>query len=175
VKKGPNLYLTRETLEMMKKRDTDTGKRYRNLRNEVTQLVRRDKQDSNLLSLNKAKNDPKVLWGLADQALGKDHPSLPASVTGVDGNPTTTPLEAAEAVNRFFVDKVDALRGKALLPRVDAPDESVEVPHIPREVPNVTGDVPDNPREVRNDPQEVRDDPQEVCHVRQEVDNDVTS
>jgi hypothetical protein len=66
VKKGPNLYLTRETLEMMKRCDTATGKRYRYLSNKVTRLVRRDKQDSTHLSLKKAKNDPKVLWGLAD-------------------------------------------------------------------------------------------------------------
>jgi hypothetical protein len=46
VKKGPNLYLTRETLEAMRMRDSATGKRYRNLRNEVSRLVRRDKQDS---------------------------------------------------------------------------------------------------------------------------------
>jgi hypothetical protein len=70
----------------------------------------------------------------------------------MDGNPTTTPLEAAEAVNRFFVDKVDALQAaKALLPRVDAPDVS-------EEVPDVTGDVPDKPQEVSNDPQEVGND-----------------
>jgi hypothetical protein len=72
VKKRPNLYLTRETLEAMKKRDAATGKRYCGLRNQVSPLVRRDKQDSNFLSLAKAKNDPKVLWSLADQALGKD-------------------------------------------------------------------------------------------------------
>jgi hypothetical protein len=60
VKKGQNLYLTRETLEAMRKRDLATGKRYRDLRNEVSRLVRRDKQDSNLLSLKKACNDPKV-------------------------------------------------------------------------------------------------------------------
>jgi hypothetical protein len=100
VKKGLNLYLTRETLETMKKRDAATGKRYRSLRNEVTCLVRRDKQDSNLLSLAKAKNDPKVLWGLANQALGKDGPSLPGSISGADGNATKTPLEAAEGMNR---------------------------------------------------------------------------
>jgi hypothetical protein len=29
-------------------------------------------------------------------------------VTGVDGNLTTTPIKDAEAVDRFFVDKVDA-------------------------------------------------------------------
>jgi hypothetical protein len=71
LKKGPNLYLTGETLETMKKREAATGKRYRSLRNKVSQLLRRDKQDSSLLSLAKAKNDPKVLWSLADQALGK--------------------------------------------------------------------------------------------------------
>jgi hypothetical protein len=40
VKKGPNLYLTWETLETMKNRDAATGKRYRSLRNEVTRLVK---------------------------------------------------------------------------------------------------------------------------------------
>jgi hypothetical protein len=105
VKKGPNLYLTRETLEAMKKRDADAGRRYRDLRNEVSRLVRRDKQDSNLLSLKKASNNPKVLWQLADQALGKDRPSLPASINGANG-PTTTPMEASEVMNHFFIDKV---------------------------------------------------------------------
>jgi hypothetical protein len=108
VKSGPNLYLTRETLEAMRKRDSDTGRRYRDLRNDVSRLVRMDKQDSNLLSLKKASNDPKVLWHLADQALGKNHPSLPASITGANG-PTETPMEAAEVMNQFFLDKVDDL------------------------------------------------------------------
>jgi hypothetical protein len=108
VKKGQNLYLTRETLEAMRMRDSATGKRYLNLRNEVSQLVRRDKQDSNLLSLKKACNDPKVLWQLADQALGKDRPSLPASITGANG-PTTTPMEAADVMNKYFINKVDNL------------------------------------------------------------------
>jgi hypothetical protein len=152
----------------MKKCDPATGKRYRRLPNKVTCLVRRDKQDSNLLSLKKAKNNPKVLWGPADQALGKDHLSFPASVNGVDGNPTETPLEAAEAMNRYFVDKVDALCKKALLPQVDAPDVS-------EEVPDLTGEVPDNPQEVGNNPKEVRNDPQEVSDVQQEVNDNVTS
>jgi hypothetical protein len=43
VKKGQNLYLTRETLEAMRMRDSATGRRYRNLQNEVSRLVRRDK------------------------------------------------------------------------------------------------------------------------------------
>jgi hypothetical protein len=142
----------------------------------------RDKQDSNLLSLKKAKNDPKVLRGLADQALGKDRRSLPASVIGVDRTPRTTPMEAAEVMNRYIVDKVDALCKKALLPRADAPKVSEEVPDVSEEMPDVTGEVPDDPQEVGNDPQEVGNDPQEVGNdpqeagdVQQEVDDDVTS
>jgi hypothetical protein len=116
VKKGANLNLARDTLEWMKMRNAASGRKYRNFRNEVTHLIRRDKHASNLLSLNKAHNDPKVLWGLADQALGKDRLSLPATVNSTDGTPTMTALEAAEAVNKFFVDKVDALRGGSTHP-----------------------------------------------------------
>jgi hypothetical protein len=85
------------------------------------------------LSLAKAKNDPKVLWSLKDQELGKDRPSLPASITGANGIATTTPIEAAEVMNRFFVDKVDDLRKKALRPQV--PEDA---PKVPEEVPDVT-------------------------------------
>jgi hypothetical protein len=96
-------------------RNAASGRRYRDLRNKVSRLVRRDKQDSNLLSLKKASNDPKVLWHLADQALGKDRLSLPASITGANG-PTKTPMEAAELMNQFFIDEVDDLQKKTLLP-----------------------------------------------------------
>jgi hypothetical protein len=60
------------------------------------------------LSLKKARYDPKVLWHLADQVLGKDRPSLPASITGANGA-TTTPMEAADVMNKYFIDKVDNL------------------------------------------------------------------
>jgi hypothetical protein len=127
--------------------DSATGKRYRDLRNEVSRLVRRDKQDSSLLSFKKACNDLKVLWQLADQALGKDRPSLPASITGANG-PTTTPKEAADVMNKYFIDKVDDLRKKALLPR----------------------ETPDNLQETPDDLQETPDDPQDAPLVAQEVD-----
>jgi hypothetical protein len=145
VKKGPNLYLTRETLEAMKKRNAATGRRYRDLRNEVSRLVRRDKQDSNLLSLKKASNDPKVLWQLVDQALGKDRPSLPASINGAN-SPTTTPMEAAEVMDQFFIDKVNDLRKKAVLPSTGVPEETPdvagEVPHVWQETGQVPQDAP---------------------------------
>jgi hypothetical protein len=133
----------------MKKRDAATSKRYWGLWNKVSRLVRRDKQDSNLLSLTKAKNDPKVLWNLADQALRKYHPSLPASITGANG-PTNTPMEAAEVMNRFFLDKVDDLRKKALRPQV--PEEA---PEVPEQVHDVAGDVPHVPQDACQVPQEV--------------------
>jgi hypothetical protein len=128
VKNGPNLYLTRETLEPMRMRDSATGRRFRNLLNEVSWLVRSDKQDSNLLSLKKANNDPKVLWHLADQTLGNNPLSLPATIIGAN-SPTETPMEAAEVMNQFFLDKVDDLQKKALLP------------WLPEEVPDVDGEV----------------------------------
>jgi hypothetical protein len=71
VKKGPNLYHTQETLQAMKKRDAATGRRYRDLRNEVSRLVWRDKQDSNLLSLKKAGNNLKVACTLRIKRSGK--------------------------------------------------------------------------------------------------------
>jgi hypothetical protein len=71
VKKGPNLYLTRETLEAMKKCDAATGKRYRGLRNEVSRLVRRDKQDSNLFSLAKPKRIPRSCGALQIRHSGR--------------------------------------------------------------------------------------------------------
>jgi hypothetical protein len=140
---------------MMKRHDAASSKRYCILRNKVTRLVRRNKQDSNLLVLKKANNDPKVLWGLADQALGKDRPSLPASVTGADRISTTTSLEAAEAVNKYFADKVYDLCPKALSPladayqvQVDATQVRVDAGHVPVEVPDDPPEVPDVPQEV---------------------------
>jgi hypothetical protein len=163
VKSGPNLYLTRETLEAMRMRDSATGKRYRDLRNEVSRLVRRDQQDSNLSSLKKASNDPKVLWPLADQALGKDRPSLPASINGANG-PTTTHREAADVMNKYFIDKVDDLRKKALLSE-ETPDVVEEVPHVRRDTGHVPQDAPHVAQEVDDDLQEANQDTRSNNHV----------
>jgi hypothetical protein len=114
------------------------------------------------LSLKKASNDPKVLWHLADQALGKDSPSLPASITGANG-PTKTPMEAAEVMNQFFNDKVNNLRKKALLPR------------LPEETPDVAGEVLHVQQETGQVPQEAAHVAQKVDDVLQEVDDDTTS
>jgi hypothetical protein len=149
VKKGANLYLSRDTLELMKQRDKANGKRYRCLRNEVTRLVRRDKQASNVATLAKSNNNPKVLRHLADEALGKDRPSLPSTLVNAAGIMTSSKLEAAEAINLFFIEKVDKLQETALSNPAagayvcqDAPDVLQEVPNLPQEVPNVPQEVP---------------------------------
>jgi hypothetical protein len=78
-------------------------------------------------------------------------------------------MEAAEVMNRFFVDKVDKLRKKALRPRV--PEYA---PKVPEEVPDVTREVPHVPHDACQVPQVVGNVPQEVNSVQQEP-ADVTS
>jgi hypothetical protein len=95
---------------MMKARDrAPPGKDYRHLRNVVSSMVKRDKMRTNLEKLRKANNDPKVLWGLANSALGKPQCSLPASLV-VDGHATVGNAAAAKSMNDFYINKVDTLR-----------------------------------------------------------------
>jgi hypothetical protein len=109
VRRGDNLYLSSETLDVMEIRDRATGKEYRRLRNKVSSMVKRDRLRTNLDKLRKANNDPKVLWGLANSALGKSKSSLPASLV-VDGISTVGNTEAAAAMNGYYIEKVEKLR-----------------------------------------------------------------
>jgi hypothetical protein len=119
VRRGADLYLSRETLDMMEARDrASPGKDYRRLRNIVSSMVKRDKMRTNLEKLRKANNDPKVLWGLANSALGKPQSSLPASLI-VGGHATVGNAAAAKTMNDFYIDKVDKLR--ADIPTVSSP------------------------------------------------------
>jgi hypothetical protein len=119
VRRGADLYLSPETLDMMEARDrAPPGKDYRRLRNVVSSMVKRDKMRTNLEKLRKANNDPKVLWRLANSALGKPQSSLPASLV-IDGHATVGNAAAAKTMNDFYIDKVDKLR--ADLPTVSPP------------------------------------------------------
>jgi hypothetical protein len=119
VRRGADLYLSPETLDMMEARDrAPPGRDYRRLRNVVSSMVKRDKMRTNLEKLHKANNDPKVLWRLANSALGKPQSSLPASLV-VNGHATVGNAGAAKTMNDFYIDKVDNLR--ANLPTVSAP------------------------------------------------------
>jgi hypothetical protein len=77
VKTGSNLYLTQETLEMMKRRDTEKVG--------TPRFVMRDKLATNAETLAKSSNDPRVLWQLANAALGKAPPSLPPALVNATG------------------------------------------------------------------------------------------
>jgi hypothetical protein len=100
VRRGDNLYLSTETLDLMETRDRATGKEYRRLRNKVSSMVKRDRLRTNLDKLRKANNDPKVLWDLANSALGKSHSSLPALLV-IGGISTVGNAEAATAMNNM--------------------------------------------------------------------------
>jgi hypothetical protein len=79
-------------------------------------------------------------------------------------------MEAAEVMNQFFLDKVDDLRKKALLPRLpeETPDVAGEVLHVQQE----TGQVP---QEASHVAQGVAHIAQEVNDVLQEAEHDTTS
>jgi hypothetical protein len=69
-------------------------------------MVRRDKELSNLAKLAASKNSPTVLWEFANAAIGKPRQPLPGSVKDGEGNDTVGNLEAANVVNRYYVEKV---------------------------------------------------------------------
>jgi hypothetical protein len=101
------LYLRPNTLAMMAKRDSlGRGPRYRAARNRVTVLVRLDKEASNLAKLMESGNLPAVLWEIGNAVVGKPCQPLPTSVTRADGTTTEGNLEAANAVNTYYVQKV---------------------------------------------------------------------
>jgi hypothetical protein len=80
-------------------------------------MVKRDRLRTNLDKLCKAKNDPKVLWALANSTLGKSQSSLPVSLV-INGISTVGNAEAAAAMNNFYIEKVEKLRAD-LCPQVN--------------------------------------------------------
>jgi hypothetical protein len=108
--KGGSLYLTAETLSVIRDRDSIKGKAYHKLRNMATRLVRRDKRACNAATLAPLKGDPCVLWNLASAALGKDRPTLPASLKDSNGHPTYGNVGEAEVMNSFYISEVKRLR-----------------------------------------------------------------
>jgi hypothetical protein len=101
------LYLCPNTLALMAKRDSlGRGPRYRAARNRVTALVRQDKEVSNLAKLTESGNLPAVLWEIANAVVGKPRQPLPTSVTRADGTTTEGNLEATNAINTYYVQKV---------------------------------------------------------------------
>ncbi len=117
VKRGrPDLYLQEDTRAAMAMRDmaaktaNSPDSNYRQLRNITSKLVRRDKFTSNLASLQKAKSDPKQVWRMANEALGKSKTSLPDHLISPTGKTVSDGDDLADLVNTYFVEKVSKLR-----------------------------------------------------------------
>jgi hypothetical protein len=123
VKRDNNIYLTAETLGVIRRRDLARAKGgdpavYRGLRNDATRLVRRDKLRCNVSTLSKAAGDPRVLWQLANTALGKPRATLPKHLNDLDGNKTVDDKSAADLMATYYVKKVVDLRAEI----ADSPD-----------------------------------------------------
>jgi hypothetical protein len=118
VKKGDNIYLSTETLRVIKQGDLARARgdpdpaKYRNLRNEAMRLVRRDKLRSNISTLNKAAGDPRVLWQLANSELGKPRATLPQHLIRPDNSRTVDDKGAADLMATYYVKKVVDLRAE---------------------------------------------------------------
>jgi hypothetical protein len=67
--------------------------------------VRRDKLHSNISTLNKARGDPRVLWQLANAAMGKPKANLPKQLSKPDGSKTTNDKDAADLMAEFYTKK----------------------------------------------------------------------
>jgi hypothetical protein len=159
VKTGSNLYLTRETLEMMKRRDLARAgtPRFRALRNAANRLVKQDKVASNAETLAKAMSDPRVLWQLANDALGKAPTSLPPALVNAAGSMTSGKRKGAETINAYFISKVDSLRAaskstnatsNAVHPATDASDSAVDAADKATDVPDLARDAADKVRDA---------------------------
>jgi hypothetical protein len=74
-------------------------------------------------------------------------------------------MEASEVKNEFFINRVDDLCKKALLPSTGVPEET----------PDVTGEVPHIWQETNQVPQDAAHVAQEVDNVPREVDDDTMS
>jgi hypothetical protein len=110
VRPGKHVVLASDTLERIRQRDKARGAAYRYLRNRCAAMVKRDKRASNLSEISKARGDPRALWELANRALGKDRPPLPASIVDSNGKDTVGREAAAECLAKYYVDKVLKLR-----------------------------------------------------------------
>jgi hypothetical protein len=83
----------------MQVRDKAKGAAYKIARNRVSCLVKWDRLLSNLDRLAASGDSLKVLWEIANAAIGKSMPHLPPSVSDAAGKMTRGPLAAAMALN----------------------------------------------------------------------------
>jgi hypothetical protein len=110
--RGVDLCLQVDKLALMKVRDAaKVGEFYRKTKNRVSALVKETSCSQTSRSSGRPGTPLRRLWEVANNALGRSRPSLP-DVVKVNGIETSGPAEPAEAVNNFYVKKVDKIREK---------------------------------------------------------------
>jgi hypothetical protein len=175
VRTGSNLYLTRETLKMMKRRDSARAgtPRFQVLRNASNRLVKRDKLASNTETLSKASSNPRVLWQLANKALGKAPASLLPALVNAAGNMTSGKRKAAETINAYFISKVDSLlaasesaASDAIHLATDASDSALDTADKARDVPDLAREVADKTRDPADKATDVPDPARESAKLK---------
>jgi hypothetical protein len=101
VREGVPLYLEHDTRAAMAERDqSKPNKKWRALRNKVNRLVKRDHMTSAKKALERG-CDP---WQLINSMLGKESNTLPLVGGALNSQ------EAADKVNRFYIEKPERLR-----------------------------------------------------------------
>ncbi len=110
----PPLFLSADTLQAMRLRDSAARKhseQYRSLRNKVCRLVQRDRLKSSLKLISQSRNKPRKLWSLARSFRGAStNANLPSSLLVDEGRECKDDKELASTLNSFFIDKIANIR-----------------------------------------------------------------
>ena len=84
---------------------------YKNLRNTVTNLLRKEKRTWKQKKLDISKNDPESLWKNVRTWLGWGNNGPPSKLIE-NGTIITKPKQLAESMNSFFIKKIDELKSR---------------------------------------------------------------
>jgi hypothetical protein len=130
---------------MMKRRDLARAgtPRFGVFRKATNRLIKGDKLSNNAETLAKSSRDHRVLWQLANNALGKAPPSLLPVLVNATGSMTSGKRKAAETINSYFISKVDSLRAAS-----ESADMASNVAHPATETADSASDATNQATDV---------------------------
>ena len=122
VRKNYVPWLTVDLKNMMKKRDQalelairskkqEDRLLFKNLRNSVTNQIKKEKKNWQQRKLEMASNNPPALWNNVKTWLSWGDNGPPSKIQD-NGKLITKPVEVAEHMNHFFMNKVERLNSK---------------------------------------------------------------
>ena len=103
----------------LKSQDIDKAREYRNLRNQVTNMIRRDKREWETSRLDHLVNSSNNLWKNIKGILCFKSCGPPQQLFH-EGKLVGSPKELVEVMNHYFIDKVNALQAR-LPPQINDP------------------------------------------------------